>query len=509
MSTPPTGASGASNASTAPVARQGGNACTHGPGQKPGASGPAALFANLLHLMGSSDAAPEGSGDLESPLPGLDLGALASGAQTIEADTTEPSGAADTSAAHALDAIWAWTTPANPWAASASAARATAHPATDTPVPAGASDTTAPALSADGTAEPASPSGAPAAQATSPAPTQPAAGSQTALPPGWVALSNPVPADGRLAAAAEQARAAHRAEGAPSPAGGTPPERSGEANTPGWTAQPAHTNASGARPAASAQWRSTATLGHTSGQRPSAARPSTLDLAQQAQGQARLDPTSLGARATVLTPDNVALAVPQEEADTIGGSATSGSLPGGGAGGQAPGGGGATGFAATSGAASAERGRVAPDDSASAQAADPEAAEDPAAYAPQTLRQVNVRVGDTGEGAIDIRLALEGESLSVDFRTDSAETRNQLQQSAASALSDMLQRGGLQLGGVSVGAQSQGQGQHQATSDGAPARGAATTSTSGDQGSAPEDANAQSGLLRPRSDGTRPLDLFV
>lgn len=126
------------------------------------------------------------------------------------------------------------------------------------------------------------------------------------------------------------------------------------------------------------------------------------------------------------------------------------------------------------------------------------------AWNPQNLRQASLRVGGSNEEAIDIRLSLAGEALNVDFRTDNAETRASLQQSAGAQLSDLLQRSGIQLGGVSVGAQQQGQGQ--------PGQPGSQASTRGPQAPAANAAAlpAQNAAQpRPRSDGSQPLDMFV
>ena len=131
------------------------------------------------------------------------------------------------------------------------------------------------------------------------------------------------------------------------------------------------------------------------------------------------------------------------------------------------------------------------------------------AWNPQNLRQASLRVGEGSEEAIDIRLSLAGEELNVDFRSDNAETRASLQQSAGAQLSDLLQRSGIQLGGVSVGAQQQGQGQ-----PGQPGEPGSQAGTRGARAPAASDAGAAASVQapaqpRPRSDGSQPLDMFV
>lgn len=125
------------------------------------------------------------------------------------------------------------------------------------------------------------------------------------------------------------------------------------------------------------------------------------------------------------------------------------------------------------------------------------------------LRHASLRVGEKGEEAIDIRLSLAGDALNVDFRTDQADIRASLQQHAGDSLSDLLQRSGIQLGDVSVGAQHPGQDQGQNPSGQPPApdvRGTPASRTDA-TGSATQDMPRAP--ARPRSDGSRPVDLFV
>jgi flagellar hook-length control protein FliK len=71
------------------------------------------------------------------------------------------------------------------------------------------------------------------------------------------------------------------------------------------------------------------------------------------------------------------------------------------------------------------------------------------------LRHASLRVGEEAGQAIDIQLALRGDELQLDIRTDDAATREALREQAHSALGERLQQGGLTLGDVSVGAQQQ------------------------------------------------------
>lgn len=121
-----------------------------------------------------------------------------------------------------------------------------------------------------------------------------------------------------------------------------------------------------------------------------------------------------------------------------------------------------------------------------------------------SLRHASLRVGEAGEDAIDIQLALTGQELRVDFRTDNADARASLAQDARESLGDLLQRSGIQLGSVSVGAQGQQQGGH------AHAPAAAPHSPRGRAGSDSDATPAAAPVgPRPRSDGSQPLDLFV
>ena len=137
--------------------------------------------------------------------------------------------------------------------------------------------------------------------------------------------------------------------------------------------------------------------------------------------------------------------------------------------------------------------------------ADAEAEERLDSFASPHLRQASLRIGEDGENAIDVRLSLTGQELDLSFRTDSAEARAELRQSAEGTLADLLQRGGIQLGDVSVSDQRGQQGQDGPT---APPVRPGTPSARADTAAAPA-GNAVPATPRPRSDGSRPLDLFV
>ncbi len=120
------------------------------------------------------------------------------------------------------------------------------------------------------------------------------------------------------------------------------------------------------------------------------------------------------------------------------------------------------------------------------------------------LRQASLRVGEAGEDAIEIQLAMTGQELNVEFRTDNSEARASLAQEASKSLGDLLERSGIQLGNVSVGAQSQQQGEPGRAPVQAPVQARARSAGVGDHTAAPAPVEQ-----RPRSDGSRPLDLFV
>lgn len=120
-----------------------------------------------------------------------------------------------------------------------------------------------------------------------------------------------------------------------------------------------------------------------------------------------------------------------------------------------------------------------------------------------SLRQASVRVGQGGEHAIDIDISLQGKEVSIDFRTDNAEARSTLQSQAGQTLSQMLERSGMQLGGLSVGGQ--------ATGDRSGSREPASTARRADASAPakPTETLPQS-LGRPAGgSATSSLDLFV
>lgn len=124
-------------------------------------------------------------------------------------------------------------------------------------------------------------------------------------------------------------------------------------------------------------------------------------------------------------------------------------------------------------------------------------------WTPGGLRQASLRVGQDGEEAIDIELSLRGQEVNIDFRTDNAEARTSLQASAGQTLSDLLQRSGMQLAGLSVGGQAVPDRQPQGQAS-APARRPDASPA------VPGVADAAAALpRRPAADGRSSLDLFV
>lgn len=139
--------------------------------------------------------------------------------------------------------------------------------------------------------------------------------------------------------------------------------------------------------------------------------------------------------------------------------------------------------------------------------ADANAAEEPTVthWGTQHLRHASLRVGgEAGEQAIDIQLSMKGQEVQVEFKTDNAEARASLREHAGESLGDLLNKSGMQLGGVSVGAQ----GQQGSRGDGAPARQNGVRGVgSGSQAAAA--APSRPVQAAPRADGSQPLDVFA
>lgn len=135
---------------------------------------------------------------------------------------------------------------------------------------------------------------------------------------------------------------------------------------------------------------------------------------------------------------------------------------------------------------------------------------------PDQLRHASVRVGEGTDEAIDIRLSLAGDEVNVSFLSNSAEMRAGLQQHANGTLSDLMQRSGLNLSEVSVGAHSQ-QGSGASGQSGQPSNpsdGRGGSDRGGHQATALSDQAAmRPSMQRPqnvrRADGGPALDVFA
>ena len=132
-------------------------------------------------------------------------------------------------------------------------------------------------------------------------------------------------------------------------------------------------------------------------------------------------------------------------------------------------------------------------------------------WSTQHLRHAHLRLGDGALDSVDIRLSMQGQELSVDFRTDNADIRQSLAQQANQSLAALLERSGIALADVSVGAQQQqrqsagqnGESQRDRTAPEGRSRAAARVQA---------DASVSMHTLAAqalRADGSRPLDLFV
>ena len=132
-------------------------------------------------------------------------------------------------------------------------------------------------------------------------------------------------------------------------------------------------------------------------------------------------------------------------------------------------------------------------------------------WSTQHLRHAHLRLGEGALDSVDIRLSMQGQDLSVDFRTDNADIRQSLAQQANLSLAALLERSGIALADVSVGSQQQ---QRQPQGQGSePQRGGGPTQVGrGATGRAEADPSVavRTPVAQPlRADGSRPLDLFV
>ena len=218
--------------------------------------------------------------------------------------------------------------------------------------------------------------------------------------------------------------------------------------------------------ARTAQWRSTATLGASSTTAANSATPSSTAAIQSAQagqtaqlGQGTAATLSArgaqGAGAIASDAPRFAEGLRSGPAAAIDIGATAFKRQDSGAQGEGPSGRGEATFAGLSGPDRSEA-----SDTDTAFSLDPNALADdegqPSEHlSAHALRHAQVRVGEGTAEALDVRLSLQGDAIQVDFRTDNAELRAGLQHNAGATLSEMLERSGIQLGGMSVGGQSQ------------------------------------------------------
>ncbi len=316
------------------------------------------------------------------------------------------------------------------------------------------------------------------------------AGSDAADLQGMTLLDQPVQADAELQASLE---ATTHSTGAPRPNAGS--------------ATRADASALASRPAS---WRSTTALAHhnSHGALSTTATSTTNQIQQGQAAQVRvMADTGLPASRSTLTLD--------ERFSTSSQNEGSSPLAAFGAHGQAASHGGSDPSSSGGGAFAEALNTERPenDTSESDFTLAPETPEDAAlqeeaALSPQQLRYASLRIGEGSDEAIDIQLALRGEQLNVDFRTDNPEARAGLQQNATGTLADLLQRGGIQLGQVSVGAQSQGQERQGNASPRSMVSSPARRSGTAGLDLAGSDALRAQPTPR-RQDGSRPLDLFV
>ncbi len=132
-------------------------------------------------------------------------------------------------------------------------------------------------------------------------------------------------------------------------------------------------------------------------------------------------------------------------------------------------------------------------------------------WSTQHLRHAHLRLGDSALDSVDIRLSMQGQELSVDFRTDNADIRQSLAQQANQSLAVLLERSGIALADVSVGAQQQ---QRQSAGQNSEPQRDRTDQVGSSRAAARVEADASMSMhalaaQALRADGSRPLDLFV
>jgi hypothetical protein len=132
-------------------------------------------------------------------------------------------------------------------------------------------------------------------------------------------------------------------------------------------------------------------------------------------------------------------------------------------------------------------------------------------WSTQHLRHAHLRLGEGALDSVDIRLSMQGQELSVDFRTDNVDIRQSLAQQANQSLAALLERSGIALTDVSVGAQQQ---QRQPQGQGGESQRGGATAQVGRGAAGRTEADPSVATRTPaaqplRADGSRPLDLFV
>lgn len=365
-----------------------------------------------------------------------------------------------------------------------------------TTVTAASMATTAPAASAAGTspAQPGTASQEAAAQAAARAPQQPGVGLQGLTP-----LATPTAPDAATLAALNPAAGNGAASDAPRTeaprSAPVAPEMNAVANAS------ANASESAAAPR-SLNWRSTAgTVSTASAQALHAAHHNAVGdagtSARQAMAAQTRSTVALDERFGQSLSSQVPLAAGERGPVAAGASGTAQQDSGSGSPGAAPG-------QPMPEAPTDSTTGQSPDTSAYAEATGDTDDTGAAHWGTPNLRHASLRVGEGTTDAIDIQLSMAGQEVQVDFRTDNAEARASLAQDAGGSLGELLQRSGIQLGSVSVGAQHQQPGEQGRS----PEQGQATTGR-GRPAAASEASTPAAPVVRPRSDGSRPLDLFV
>lgn len=119
------------------------------------------------------------------------------------------------------------------------------------------------------------------------------------------------------------------------------------------------------------------------------------------------------------------------------------------------------------------------------------------------LQQARLSIGE-GDEAIDVQLQLAGQAAQVALRTDDEQARSRLMDDAGQALAERLAQEGITLADLSLGSR-QGFAGRQDGRQATPSTVALARSGDGQRRDAPDGTAA----ARPRTDGSRPLDLFV